>query len=114
MLYFPRRTTEKSPAKQSRLTDVSAFEGTSAELLGRVPAPDVWAVPKGWPRTARQVTATLRRHAPVLRKAEWTVTDDGGANKDGITRWTLIQPETTAHPDDPAEQLALAAGRDAR
>lgn len=102
--------------------EIAAFEGTSAELLGRVPAPDVWSVPKGWPRTARQATAVLRRQAPVMRKAGWTVADDGGANKDGITRWTLVQPET-ARPggqtgNDAPEQLvavaASTAGHDVR
>jgi len=69
---------------------LSNFTGTSAELLALL-APD--KPPKDWPTDARAVTTRLRRNAPALRKAGWTVTDDGGANISNSLRWTLNPPE---------------------
>jgi hypothetical protein len=69
----------------------TTFQGTSAELLALVPAPE--RPPKGWPADARHLTQRLRRQAPVMRKAGWTIEDDGGANKTGAIRWTITAPE---------------------
>lgn len=82
------------------------FIGTAKELLDRAtPAGDEkWRPPKGWPATPRAATTRLRRQAPVLRKAGWVVTDDEGANKEGIARWTLIpprRPEMAGKPNPP-------------
>lgn len=49
-------------------------------------------VPRNWPDNARNATARLRRNAPSLRSMGWTVEDDGGKNKNGITRWTITPP----------------------
>ena len=76
-------------AIQATLTN--AFEGTSAELLAQVDHPD--RPPRDWPKNARAVTMRLRRQAPPMRKAGWTVSDDGGANKSNSARWTIIPPE---------------------
>ncbi|MEO8694808.1 MAG: ATP-binding protein [Acidimicrobiales bacterium] len=82
---------------------VGTFAGTSAELLKRVTPADEWRAPKGWPGNARAVTRLLRQQAPVMRKAGWTVTDDGGINHDKITTWTISPPETVCNldPRDP-------------
>lgn len=69
------------------------FTGTSAELLAKVtPADDGWRPPKGWPGTARKATALLKRQAPPMRKAGWTVENDDGANHDNRVRWTITPP----------------------
>jgi hypothetical protein len=69
------------------------FEGTAAELLNRV---DIDKPPKGWPANPRAVTQRLRRQAPVMRKAGWTVTDDGGRNRRNAVIWTLVAPTREA------------------
>jgi len=78
----------------------AGFTGTSAELLAIVDAPD--RLPKHWPANARMVTTVLRRQAPTMRKAGWIVEDDGGANHDGVARWTLRRPEMVRNPSPPA------------
>jgi len=69
------------------------FEGTAAELRDKV-TPD--KPPKGWPADARAVTQRLRRQAPVMRKAGWTVQDDGGRNHRKAVKWTIATP---GHPE---------------
>ena len=64
---------------------VTTFDGTSAQLLDLVERPDR-RPPKGWPAGPRQVTTLLKRQAPVMRKAGWTITDDDGRNEAGIVR----------------------------
>ncbi len=66
------------------------FTGTSAELLTAL-QPE--KPPKDWPTNARAVTTVLKRNAPALRKAGWTVTEDGGRNQSHSLRWTLKPPE---------------------
>jgi bifunctional DNA primase/polymerase-like protein len=85
------------------------FEGTSAELLNLLnPEEDEFNErpkerPRSWPSDGRKVTAHLRRQAPLLRSAGWTVGDDGGANKRGVTRWTITsQTRETANPSPPS------------
>lgn len=51
------------------------------------------AAPQDWPRSAKAVTAKLKRNAPALRSMGWTVSDDGGNNKTGTTRWYVRPPE---------------------
>lgn len=85
-----------------RLT--STFVGTSKELLYAVaPEDEKWRPPKGWPSTPRAVTTKLHRQAPVMRKAGWAVTDDGGANITNAVRWTITPPgasgEMVGNPD---------------
>ena len=63
--------------------------GTAAELLAKVQPFDLFRVPKGWPTTARQVTQLLKRQAPTMRKAGWTITDDGARNREKALRWTI-------------------------
>lgn len=93
------------------ISEIGRFTGTAAELLERV-TPE--KPPKGWPTTARAVTQRLRRQAPVMRKAGWIVTDDGGRNKDGVTRWTLAAPPRDARisspPNPPSPPVRNGAG----
>lgn len=83
-------------AMQTSLT--GTFKGTAADLLDRL---TVDHPPKGWPRQPRQVTQLLRRQAPSMRKAGWNITDDGGANKQKVTCWTIEPPEIARESDPP-------------
>lgn len=65
------------------------FTGTSADLLAAITPAEP---PKDWPATARQVTTRLRRQAPVMRKAKWTVDDDKGANRRNAVSWAISPP----------------------
>ena len=91
------------------------FEGTSAELRDKV-TPD--KPPKGWPADARVVTQRLRRQAPVMRKAGWTVEDDGGQNHRKAVKWKIAapgdHPEKARKPDpqDPQDPQARKNGAD--
>jgi hypothetical protein len=80
-----------------------SFTGTSREVLALVaPSDEKWRPPKGWPATARTVTTKLHKQAPVMRKAGWAVSDDGGANHDNAVRWTITpQPEMVGKSDSP-------------
>ena len=98
------------------------FKGTAAELLDRL---KVDYPPKGWPATARQATQQLRRQAPSMRKAGWTIDDDGGANHRKVVLWTIWPPQPERgrkadpqHPNDPpnaakcGSQMRNIAGQD--
>jgi hypothetical protein len=94
-----------------------AFDGTAAELLRLVtPGEEQWRAPKGWPTTSRGVTQRLRRQAPVMRKAGWTVDHDDGRNKAGVLRWLIMSPTSLEQggkvplPDPPAGDNPPAAG----
>jgi hypothetical protein len=85
--------------------DGTSFAGTAAELLTLVtPDGDGWRPPKGWPATGRGVTQRLHRQAPVMRKAGWVVSDDGGENKQHATRWRISSPslEVGRNPSSPS------------
>ena len=71
------------------LEALGSFEGTSAELLERL-TPE--KLPKDWPRNARAVTQLLRRQAPVMRKARWDISDDGGHNNKNCAIWNITPP----------------------
>ena len=76
------------------------FEGTAAELLDKVqPTDPQWRAPKDWPATPRQVTARLRRQAPVMRKAGWVADELGNDNRRSITRWRITPPENPDNGD---------------
>jgi hypothetical protein len=78
-------------ALAAQVTDT--FTGTSAELLTALtPADDGWRPPRGWPVNAREVTQRLHRQAPVMRKAGWSVSDDGARNHTKVVRWTITCP----------------------
>jgi hypothetical protein len=74
------------------------FAGTSADLLDRVAAPDDKRLPKGWPANARQLTTLLKRQAPVMRRAGWTVTELPSGHENAL-RWTIRRPEIARNPD---------------
>ncbi len=83
------------------------FTGTSAELLALFP---IDRPPKDWPANARAVTQRLRRNAPALRKAGWSVTEDGGHNQSNALRWTLSPPENTR--DSPSSDSSHSSSRE--
>ena len=88
-----------------------SFEGTSAKLLERL-VPD--KLPRGWPHSARAATALLRRAATAMVKLGWTVEDDRGHNKQGVTIWTLKPPPEKARipsPPDPLPRQKAENGR---
>ncbi|HSH60663.1 MAG TPA: hypothetical protein VK988_13690, partial [Acidimicrobiales bacterium] len=100
------------------LAGQNEFEGSSAELLDLLtPEDERWRAPKGWPTNARAVTQLLRRQAPPMRKAGWSVTDDDGANKNGVVRWAIARPEKSriasppGPPPLPSEHQAGQAGQ---
>ena len=95
------------------------FEGSAAELLAlATPISDRWRAPKGWPRSARTVTSTLRRSAPALRSTGWTVENLGSANKACVVHWRMVAPRPEiagkrhlpSLPSLPAEQSASSNG----
>ncbi len=78
------------------------FEGTAAELLTAArPTEDTWRPPRGWPGNARQVTSLLKRNAPALRSAGWTITDLGNENKQHAARWRIDRPEKACSDRSP-------------
>lgn len=92
-----------------------SFTGTAAQLLAAVtPTDEGWRRPKDWPRNPRAVTVLLRRQAPVMRKAGWTVEDDGARNKAGVARWTVTRPEMArdGSPPSPPSPPAQVGGRE--
>ncbi|WP_166845091.1 ATP-binding protein [Isoptericola sp. BMS4] len=97
------------------------WEGTAADLLTLV-QPD-GTPPRSWPRSARSVTGVLKRNAPALRAAGWSVDDLGARNKAGVTIWAVTPPEEAREssppspPSPPSQVTALREagnGRDRR
>lgn len=84
---------------------VTTFTGTAAELLTEVTPVLDWRPPRGWPKDARAVTSLLKRNAPALRKAGWTVEDR--MNRDSTTEWTL---EAARNPSPQHPHRAGLAG----
>jgi hypothetical protein len=81
------------------------FKGTAAQLLEDLTPAEERRLPRDWPKNARAVTGLLKRNAPALRKAGWTVQDDPDPHSK-VTEWTLISPERgrkphPQHPQDP-------------
>lgn len=77
---------------------------TASDILAALtPTEKEWRKPKDWPNGARQVTTLLRRNAPTFRKLGWSVSDDGGRTKDGITRWTIHPPSDQGGNSRPAD-----------
>ena len=74
------------------------FDGTAAELLGKV-TPD--RPPRNWPKSPRAVTTLLKRHAPAMRKSGWKIENDAGHNKSNALRWALSPPEKGRNSSSP-------------
>jgi hypothetical protein len=100
-------------AIHARLTGV--FEGTAAALLDEVTPDDDKRRPKDWPANARAVTQRLRRQAPAMRKAGWTIDEDSGKNKAGVVQWTIACPpekgSNPSLPDPPPRHRDPEAGQ---
>ena len=86
------------------------FTGTAAQLLAELTPADERRLPHGWPKTARSVTGILKRNAPALRKAGWTVEDSTDLHT-GLTVWNLIHPEKARNPSPQSPQSPHDAGK---
>jgi hypothetical protein len=87
----------------AHLVDMHAkMEGTAADILLMVTPSDEmpWARPVDWPKKARTVSTRLAKHAPALRSMGWTVSNDGGQNKQKTVRWNLVPPNMTPTPSE--------------
>lgn len=83
-----------SPFLAELATITTEIFGTAAEIRAAVtPDEDGWRAPRDWPKNARAVTSILKRNAPALRRAGWSVDDLGRAGRDNVTRWRLTPPE---------------------
>lgn len=90
------------------------FTGTTAELLAEVtPQVDGWRAPRDWPKNARKVVAILKRNAPSLRKAGWTVDDLGIDAHTKRTIWRVVHPEKVGirptQPTQPTQEVERPA-----
>lgn len=98
-------------------------EKTSAEILSAVHAHmleenEEWRAPRtGWPKSPRAVTGLLKRNIPQMLKTGWEVSDDGGRNKAGVVKWTIVQRAEErakaylpALPSLPSQVTGLKAG----
>jgi hypothetical protein len=74
------------------------FKGTAAQLLEDLTPTDERRLPRGWPTNARAVSGLLKRNAPSLRKAGWTVKDIPDPHTK-VSDWTLISPDVGGDPD---------------
>lgn len=84
---------------------VDTFEGTAAKLLELATRQDeLWMRPKSWPGTPRAVTQRLKRQAPPMRKAGWTIEHDDGANHSNVVKWTIKPPARTREARIPDSQ----------
>lgn len=103
-----------------KVTVASEWTYTSAELLAAINTtareaainPDKWRAPRGWPGSARALTAVLHRQAPTLRRVGWTVTEiPREDSRDKVLRWQLTPPpdDKTARPQSKAANDAAIA-----
>ncbi|MGW2092072.1 hypothetical protein [Promicromonospora sukumoe] len=84
------------------------WQGSAADLHALV-QPD-GLPPRSWPRSVRAVAGVLKRNAPALRSAGWTVDDLGARNRQKVTVWALTPPEVVGirpphHPQHPSSQV---------
>lgn len=76
---------------------VTSFHGTSKELLTKLDGyKEHIRPPRGWPQKASEVTEILKRFAPALREAGWTVEDEGNRNQLKTIRWRIDSPTALA------------------
>lgn len=98
------------PFLAAMATDLTGtFVGTAGDLLAELTPVSDWRPPRGWPKDARHVTSLLKRNAPALRKAGWTIEDR--LNRDSVTEWTITEKAripSLPHPQPP--QPAGVAG----
>lgn len=85
------------------------FTGTSAELLAAIEHGQDKAAPKGWPANARQLTTLLKRQAPVMRRAGWTILESADLHTK-VLHWTVVRPEIAGNPCPQPPQHPQAPG----
>ncbi len=98
------------------------FTGTAAELVTLLhpvdgdgqPVADR-ALAKGWPTTARQLTAVLTRQAPTLRQLGWDVLklERGSDPHIKAVRWHLVPPADAPGRGDGEPRRAVNGAADA-
>lgn len=73
---------------------VEQFNGSAADLQHLVtPTDPEWKTPRtGWPTNGRAATGALRRLAPTMRKAGWTVAGAGRNGHDKTLQWAIAPP----------------------
>ena len=59
----------------------------------------------------RQVTTSLRRNAPALRRQGWQVEDLGAANRENSTIWRIVPPEIAGIPSSSASRNSPTGAR---
>lgn len=96
-------------ALAEKITEV--FTGTSTKLLATITpsrGPDgfPWKPPKGWPATARSLTACLARQAPTLRHLGWSVDkrDRGSDPRGKAVVWELEPPSESKSVEQVEDQ----------
>lgn len=91
---------------------VTAWEGTSAELLELLNAgDDDHHRGKDWPTKPRALTTVLKRRAPSLRRVGWSVEDLGVQGHAKALRWSLVPPtEDTGGAGEGAGKAAAKCG----
>jgi len=82
---------------------IEEITGTSAELLSAITPPTDYdprtgdpipfRPPRGWPRTVREMTGQMRRHAPIMRELGWTVEETSKDPRARALRWRLVPPK---------------------
>jgi hypothetical protein len=86
------------------------FTGTAAALLAELTPLEAKRLPQGWPKSPRSVTAILKRNAPALRKASWTVEHSTDLHT-GVTGWTLTHPEKVGNSSQHYQHSQHDAGK---
>lgn len=69
--------------------------GTATEILRLLETewvPLLPAMPRRWPRSPRDLTTLLRRHAQTMRALGWTCEDLGSGGKQKAVRFTIAPP----------------------
>jgi len=97
-------------AIQKLLEAEPAWEGTATELLERLSAGD--SDPKGWPRSAAQMSNQLRRIAPALRKVGYRVTQRRRRGKSHIELRARMSLQSSATIATQPEKTAGLSGGD--
>ncbi len=112
-------TIQAEPFMARLIEQITYFHGTSATLHARI-MPDTrnGFSGKDWPKGARQVTTLLRRNAPALRSAGWTVEQDGNDRENKLL-WQIKAPQDDAgvgvagNEYDPSPGAGEGAGENA-
>ncbi|CAN5802220.1 hypothetical protein BH10ACT9_BH10ACT9_36530 [soil metagenome] len=88
---------------------------TAGEILNEVNQTRLGlSAPQGWPKSAKTVTALLKRNAPALRSMGWRIDNDGGANRNGTTRWSIHPGDLKSPKSDPKRSQTGKTGGESK